>query len=416
MTKYTLAIVVALFFVCCNKVTDGYTNKVAYFPHETIELYLNASSNGSATVSLYNVNREVVDEIEVDLKKQPDPDTISWYKTGYQYDVTATFSPAELKSGVYYFKNSSPFVVKNPEKKNDVLVVYPSNTINAYNQNGGRSSYTKPIGVTLSEKRPTRLQSQLVAFLQWISKQPYNVDYVSDRELDELSNFQEYKMILIPGHSEYWTRKARRNFDSYINNGGNALILSGNTMWKQVRYDEDKVVFYSDYYADSLYPDTLRTSNYAISYLKYPIKSSIGLDFVRGGYGLEKDSGWEGYKIVNQSILLDKTNLKPGDIVSNPTVEYDGAKLVFFNGIPSLDTSYINFYKQKLIGYDRCFRITHNYGAFIVFKKYQHSGIIINVGSNTWCSKGFEGEDGNKIRQITANSIEALLEEKNLCD
>jgi hypothetical protein len=38
------------------------------------------------------------------------------------------------------------------------------------------------------------------------------------------------------------------------------------------------------------------------------------------------------------------------------------------------------------------------------------------MGSNTWCSKGFEGKDGEKLRQITTNSIRALLEGKELLD
>lgn len=416
MTKYLWAIFLGLLCANCTKVVDGYTDKISYFPDETIEVYLNGTADKKASVSLYNTNSEVVDEIQVQLKKQPTVDTSSWYKIGYQYSKTFDYTPKNLKSGIYYFENSSPFVLKNPGKKNDILLVYPSNTVNAYNRNGGRSSYTKPMGVTLSEKRPTRLQSQLVAFIKWIQKQEFNIDYVSDRELDDMSNLENYKMILIPGHNEYWTRKGRRNFDAYIDKGGNALILSGNTMWKQVRYNEDKVVFFSNYYADSLFPDTLRTSNYALSYLNYPIKNSIGLDFVHGGYGLEKDSGWDGYKITNTSILLENTGLKVGDVLENPTDEYDGAKLIFVNGMPMLDTSFIHFYKQKLIGYDRSFRITNNYGVFAIFQKSPQSGIIINMGSNTWCSKGFEGKDGEKLRQITTNSIRTLLEGKELFD
>lgn len=416
MTKYIWAIFLGFLCANCTKVVDGYTDKISYFPDETVEVFLNGTSTKSTSVDLFNVNNEGIDKVSVKLIQQKSVDKSSWYKTGYQYSKTFDYSPKNLKSGIYYFENSSPFVIKNPTKKNDILLVYPSNTVNAYNKNGGRSSYTNPIGVTLSEKRPSRLQTQMVAFLKWINKQDFNIDYVSDRELDDISNLENYKMILIPGHNEYWTRKGRRNFDAYIDNGGNALILSGNTMWKQVRYKDDKVVFFSDYYADSLFPDSLRTSNYALSYLNYPIKSSIGLDFVHGGYGLEKDSGWDGYKITNKSILLKNTDLQVGDILENLTDEYDGAKLLFVNGKPMLDTSFIHFYKQKLIGYDRSFRITNNYGVFAIFQKSPESGVIINMGSNTWCSKGFEGRDGEKIRQITANSIQALLEGKELFD
>jgi hypothetical protein len=60
--------------------------------------------------------------------------------------------------------------------------------------------------------------------------------------------------------------------------------------------------------------------------------------------------------------LSKNTDPQVGNVLENPTDEYDGAKLLFVNGKPMLDTSFIHFYKQKLIGYDRSFRITNNYG------------------------------------------------------
>jgi len=61
-------------------------------------------------------------------------------------------------------------------------------------------------------------------------------------------------------------------------------------------------------------------------------------------------------------------------------------------------------------------RITNNYGVFAIFQKSPQSGVIMNMGSYTWCSKGFEGKDGEKLRQITTNGIRALLEGKELVD
>jgi hypothetical protein len=81
-----------------------------------------------------------------------------------------------------------------------------------------------------------------------------------------------------------------------------------------------------------------------------------------------------------------------------------------------LDTNFINFYRQKLIGYNIVYRLGDTNPSFIVFQKKKSSGKIINVGSNTWCLDGFEGEDEKLVKQITTNCINALLNGENVFD
>ena len=47
-----------------------------------------------------------------------------------------------MKSGLYLIENKIPFIIKTDELV-DAMVIYPSNTINAYN-NEGYSFYTNP--------------------------------------------------------------------------------------------------------------------------------------------------------------------------------------------------------------------------------------------------------------------------------
>lgn len=417
MGRITTFLIFGLSWASCHKApATGYQNKSSYFPTENIEVYLASEANSQKKISLYDVNDKEIETLMVNLIEQPKIDNEGWYDIGFQYKKTFDFVPSKLKSGIYYFETSSPFVIKNPKKKNDVLVVYPSNTVNAYNAKGGRSTYTTPIGVSLSRKRPVDFQKQSIEFFKWLPNQNFQVDYISDEDLDDYENIKNYKLIIIPGHSEYWTRKGRRNFDKFVNEGGNALILSGNTMWKQVRYEGDKVVCFNQFHTDSLCPDTLRTSNYGLKQLNYPIENSIGVSFVEGGYGTKEDKGWDGYKIVEQSILLENTGLQKGDVLSVPSEECDGAKLVFKNNEVMLDTNFIHFYKQRLIGYDFGFRIKQTTPSFIVFQKGESSGVVINVGSNTWCEYGFTGKHGKIVKQITTNSINFLLQGRNLFD
>lgn len=398
----------------CTKVVDGFQDKISYNPEENIDVFLNANSNKELSINLLDINRNSIDELNVTVFEQPKVDNNSWYELGFDYKKTFSYNPKELKSGIYWFKNSSPFVIKNPTKKNDVLVVYPSNTANAYNDKGGRSTYTTPIGISLSLRRPVNLQEETKEFLEWLPSQGFGVDYICDSDLDDYSNIENYKVLIIPGHNEYWTRIGRNNFDKFINSGGNAVVLSGNTMWKQVRYEKNNVICFNDYYSDSLVVDSLRTSNYSLVYLKYPTEQSIGVNFINAGYGLDEANGWDGYKIVAKSPLLEGTGIEVGDIISIPTKEFDGAPLLFLNDKPYLDTSKQNFFKQKLIGYDKAYRGKEGFGTFVVFQKTETSGVIINKASTNWCSSGFKLRDRDKIKKLTYNFIDFLLKDKSV--
>ena len=140
----------------------------------------------------------------------------------------------------------------------------PSNTQNAYNCSGGRNIYGcgTPSGSTVpanfSFLRPQPLVtirtrtgqtvlrdpgSRSIPFYWWYEQtipQP-NQTYgaLADSDLQDYSSLAGAELLIIPGHSEYWTRQARQNVDAFVAAGGNVAILSGNTMWWQVRYADN---------------------------------------------------------------------------------------------------------------------------------------------------------------------------------
>ncbi len=135
--------------------------------------------------------------------------------------------------------------------------------------------------------------------------------------------------MIIPAHSEYWTLQARTNYDKFVLAGKHALILSGNTMWWQVRYNKtrDQVMCFRKKEDDPIKSEEMKTINWNDSLLNYPITRSIGAEFPNAGYGLKTDKGWNGYKIIKPSPLLANTTLKPGDILPCPSDEVDGVPL-----------------------------------------------------------------------------------------
>ena len=101
---------------------------------------------------------------------------------------------------------------------------------------------------------------------------------------------------MIVGHSEYWSKEARQNFDRYIDEGNHGIVLSGNTMWWQIRYEENgkKIVCYKYDNVDPIGDPLLETIWWNENQLDYPITSSIGADFDNGGYAHYQDNGWDG--------------------------------------------------------------------------------------------------------------------------
>lgn len=403
--------------ICSAAFDFGYCNKTSYEVNEQVTAYIQAKSALlPCRLDVYSLQGELAFSSTASLSVQ----TISNqepYAFGYGFSPSAEIEiPDNTPSGIYMIEKSIPFIVK-PTSAVDVLVVYPSNTANAYNLNGGKNLYTNPGRPTqVSFHRPIPIQDLSEYCLRWFTTlTDLSIGYIADADLDNYEYLSKTKILVVPGHNEYWTKQARLNFDQFVNEGGHALILSGNTMWWQVRYSDDGSTMICYKSTDDPVGDPLlKTLHWNNVALEYPIINSIGLDFDKGGYGLRPDNGWNGFKIFTPaSPLLEGTKLSKGSIVSVPSLEYDGAPIKGFDGdgYPILDQGLLDAYKVELIGYDKGFRNNaETFGTFIVMQRSETSGIIINTGTTDWCSSnGMGGSSKDKIKLITRNSIYKLL-------
>ena len=143
--------------------------------------------------------------------------------------------------------------------------------------------------------------------------------------MDDYSEIQNSKIIAVVGHSEYWTKTARLNFDKFVDNGKDAIVLSGNTMWWQVRYsgDKNKLICYKDALLDTISDPLLKSINWPDTSLHYPLLNSVGVDYTHGSAAAVSDS-WYGYKItLPNSPILAGTSLNSGNILSCRSRESD---------------------------------------------------------------------------------------------
>ncbi len=77
----------------------------------------------------------------------------------------------------------------------------------------------------------------------WLDQNGYEYDVFTDRDLDRNPELLSgYQAVIINGHSEYWSARAYNGLDAYLSGGGDALVLSGNTMFWRVSFDESDEV------------------------------------------------------------------------------------------------------------------------------------------------------------------------------
>ena len=155
----------------------------------------------------------------------------------------------------------APFVLR-PRKlaTAPVLVVEPTNTWQAYNVTDGDSWYLSPAVHLIHLARPfagtdvrggrvpTGLPEQFwrfdLGFLRWYWQSGYRADFVSDDDLERISNASQlsrYRLIVFAGHEEYITAHVYDLIEHYRDAGGNLAFLSANNFFYAVRPGHDTI-------------------------------------------------------------------------------------------------------------------------------------------------------------------------------
>ena len=232
-----------------------------------------------------------------------------------------------------------PFVVRAPaNQRNKILVVIPDATFEAYNIWGGRSLYGYAIGddpdwaayvstpsgtgpwafkvsfrrhfrpmypelqafdpeadpsaLAISTPFVHRWHYRIWHFVQWAAREGLNLDFCTSRDLDSEVPASSYAAVVFPGHHEYWSTQMRLNLQSYQAGGGNAVFLSGNVIWFQVRFDyvNDQLICYKYPNFDPLFGTSqqfLSTGHWQDAPVSWPSYSATGVNWSGEVYGYE---------------------------------------------------------------------------------------------------------------------------------
>jgi hypothetical protein len=77
----------------------------------------------------------------------------------------------------------------------------------------------------------------------WLETQGYEYDVLSDTDLHLDPNVLDgYRVLFVVGHGEYWSFEAMEAVSRYLDRGGNAIVLSGNTAFWRVSLSADASV------------------------------------------------------------------------------------------------------------------------------------------------------------------------------
>lgn len=396
------------------EIINGYPVNFSVNRGQYLEFYLNAQVNHKkGLIYIYDITHNIVDTLILPLKKQAISLDTMIYENGYQYANKYTYNTKKLKSGIYFIGNIVPFLVKEPQLKNSLTVVFPYANFMVYSNEGGKSFgvSNSSYGIAaekLSLERLPHYTNNPFAFIAWMSKKygQKNLNFISDLDLENSENLAQTNLLILFGYQAFWTIKERQNLDHYLNNGGKLFAICSSLINYKMTYHKDKNQL--AYIVPTGIHDSLLNEKNASNWNSfYANTKSIGCssELSCSPNKLRENRG--AYTIINKthpifkgievdSIIIDTKNGNAIEILD-----------CNFRDFPEPNRRINDFVLNEILAYD--IDPTQNrqkVTGIFNFKKTLESGEIIVIGNEKWC---FPNNIENAIiSKITSNCIDFL--------
>ncbi|MER6240026.1 N,N-dimethylformamidase beta subunit family domain-containing protein [Streptomyces clavifer] len=256
---------------------QGYASATSVSHGESLDFHISSHTAQKCTVAVYRIGhyqgagaRHLLTSEQVDVKPrtkpEPQPDT---GLIACDWPVSWTLQiPKSWVSGVFLavftsqdgHRSYTPFVVRDTDRRSDVLMVVPFTTYQAYNMwpFDGRTGKNLYKGYTadgeiggnperafkVSFDRPymqsgfPRWFDMETSTARWAESSGYDVTYVSSTDLHEgRIDPSRYTAIVFSGHDEYWSKEMRGWAQDAVAAGTHLAFLASNNMYFHIRLE-----------------------------------------------------------------------------------------------------------------------------------------------------------------------------------
>ena len=388
---------------------------------------------------------------------------IEWNKRGYGNKVINQIIEAPERSGLYYFHATTksgdffsfPWVVAPKSPQSKIAVLASDLNWNAYNSYGGRSNYIhatqfpptptvnsrlelkrytdpdhlnystdeyKPLSldrpepynhIDKNEKITDPIESRQGCHLAaaewrlfgWMEQKGFDFDLYSETQFHfEKLNLDDYKLLILSTHPEYWSSKMYFALKSWVfERGGRLMYLGGNGLNCEVEFLDEKTVIYQNTkwnhnwcslknHEEKTHPESRFAARQESE------ANLLGVVFTQEGimtsapFEVVDDSHW----------CFEGTRLKNGDVFGTKSLH-----MRVPGGASGHETDKMSPHSPKNTTLLAKGLNANNGGAHMVHFSTPQNGGVFSVGSITWpaCVQVDE-----HVSQITANVIRRFME------
>ncbi len=339
------------------------------------------------------------------LRSVPTPDANGMVDAAWPQ--TLSLDTTTFPSGAYLVSLSQegsptalgliPFIVREDRRVADVLFELPTQTWQAYDNFGGKSTYdinstNQQRAYKVSLNRPYEdgggagQFASVYNLIRFLEREGYDITYAASSDIDRDANIMNNRKVLVSGfHDEYWTGQMFTNLKRWISQGKHFLSLSSNSIYWQTRYENNRrtLVVYKDAALDPVTDPKQKTVLFRSKEVDRP-ESELLSAMYEGSYNYPEARDWvvknSGHWIYAGTGLAEGAKIK--DLVG---YEWDRVFDVFLRDLfnPRLDLTGTTLIADSPI-YPSSINTTDQDRHQAVVRELSSGAIVVNVGTNYW--------------------------------
>lgn len=164
----------------------------------------------------------------------------------------------------------------------------PAGRAYGFNSGPGFDEASRASRVSLDRPGGTPPSNEWEATLiRWLETEGIAIEYCSSVDLHAIPTLlAAYECLVIAGHDEYWTKQMRDKAERFVANGGNMIVLSGNTCYRAVRLEQaNRLVVFHKYAGSDPDPNA---DDAMVAWAEPPLNRAqnvlLGVGFTEGAY------------------------------------------------------------------------------------------------------------------------------------